>query len=95
MKKEKRYQECNKIEKLWRRRWYLLVPFKWLFHSIFGTFKIYHDEWEGDDLIHTDKYHVSRGKNLWKLLISIAQHKMKWYYTMEEVKEKLKSHFKK
>ena len=27
---EKRYQECNKIEKLWRRRHYLYVPFKWL-----------------------------------------------------------------
>ena len=27
---EKRYQECNKIEKLWRRRYYLYIPFKWI-----------------------------------------------------------------
>jgi hypothetical protein len=27
----KRFQECNKIQKLWRYRWYLLIPFIWIY----------------------------------------------------------------
>lgn len=64
MKKEKRYQECNWLEKQWRKRLYLTIPFEWAFHSLFKTFKIYYDEWEDDKLVHTEKYHVSRGKEL-------------------------------
>ena len=30
MSNEKRYQECNPLEKLWRMRHYLKVPFIWL-----------------------------------------------------------------
>lgn len=28
----KRFQECNRIVKIWRYRWYLLIPFKFLYH---------------------------------------------------------------
>ena len=28
----KRFQECNRIEKIWRYRWYLLIPFKFFYH---------------------------------------------------------------
>ena len=27
---EKRYQECNPLVKLWRRRHYLKIPFRWI-----------------------------------------------------------------
>jgi len=29
-KKDKRYQDCNSLEKLWRWRHYLKIPFKWI-----------------------------------------------------------------
>jgi hypothetical protein len=32
---EKRYQECNWLGKLWRCRYYLLVPFQWLQWKLF------------------------------------------------------------
>jgi len=33
--KEKRYQECNALEKIWRRRHYLKIPFKWIHWRLF------------------------------------------------------------
>ena len=39
--KEKRYQECGPLEKLWRRRYYLLIPFKWIKWKIFTKEKEY------------------------------------------------------
>ena len=29
-KNKKRYQECNRLEKIWRRRHYISIPFIWL-----------------------------------------------------------------
>lgn len=31
---EKRFQECNKIEKLWRYRFYLYIPLQYVFYLI-------------------------------------------------------------
>lgn len=31
----RRYQECNLLEKIWRIRFYLIIPFKWLWWRIF------------------------------------------------------------
>jgi hypothetical protein len=36
---EKRYQECNSLVKLWRRRHYLKVPFRWLQWKFFSKNK--------------------------------------------------------
>lgn len=77
---EKRFQECNKIVKIWRYRWYLLIPFQWLDTRI--RYQFSKDKNEDDDYIYT-------GVNLFKLLVGSAQMKMKWYYTSEEVFEKL------
>jgi len=76
----KRFQECSNIVKLWRYRWYLLIPFKWLYYTVVG-FMIQDDS--------TGEYFISRGKQLWKLLIGVAQIKMEWHYTSEEVFSKL------
>lgn len=77
----KRYQECNKLQKLTRRRHYLLVPLKWLYYQRV-PFLIYSDD--------TEEYSIAKGRVLWKLLIGEAQFKMNWYYTSEEVFEKYK-----
>jgi hypothetical protein len=36
---EKRYQECSRIEKLWRRRHYIKIPFRWIIWKIFSSDK--------------------------------------------------------
>ena len=81
----KRFQECNKLEKTWRCRWYLLIPIKWIWFSTVVKIKAYRDEVIDGTLVHTDKYDVCRGKNLWKLLKGSAQGHMEWYHTQEEV----------
>jgi hypothetical protein len=88
----KRFQECNWLGKLWRYRWYLLIPIKWVWFSYIYKFKVYRDEWDGDSIIHTTKFDVMSGKNLWKLLKGIAQGKMKWYHTQEEFEEIFKKY---
>lgn len=74
----KRFQECNKIEKFWRYRWYLLLPLVWL-RIKFSTLISKNVE----DLNMTNK-------NIWKLSKGLMQSKMKWYYTMDEVMGSLK-----
>lgn len=93
MKKEVRYQDCNRLVKLWRLRFYLIVPIQFLFYNYIREFRVYRDELIDDEIVHTDKYDVMRGKNLYGLLIGIAQGKMNWTYTMEEVKEKIEKKF--
>jgi hypothetical protein len=77
----KRFQQCNKIVKLWRYRWYLLIPFKWLWHSYCFPLPVTDDE----TLISVNL----KGKMLWSILIGEAQIKMEWYHTHEEVLESL------
>lgn len=87
--KGKRFQESNKIEQIWRYRFYLPIPFMWLWYTIKG-FKVYKDEWVDDKIIHTDEYYLIKGKTLWKTLKGIRQGNMEWYYTSEEVFDKIK-----
>ena len=72
---DKRFQECSKVGKLWRYRWYLLLPFVWLRIKISVLISK-----------NTDELNLSN-KNIWKTSKGILQYKMKWYYTMEEVME--------
>ena len=76
----KRYQECNILEKIWRRRHYLILPFQFVYYEYLIPFKVIDDE--------TGNVYNPHGKNLWKLLIGIVHGDMHWYYTMDEVKEK-------
>lgn len=81
----KRFQECNRAEKLWRYRWYAIIPVKYLYYNYLRPFKVL----ELDDIgNHTGSYRL-KGKNLWKILIGDAQGHMKWYYTMKEVRERI------
>lgn len=79
MEKDKRFQDCNWLVKLYRYRWYLLIPFEWSITRVRYHFSKYKND--SDDALYT-------GKNLLSLLIGIAQYKMNWYYTSEEVFER-------
>jgi hypothetical protein len=83
---EKRFQECNWLVKVWRYRWYIPIPFKWLWHTFVMKFKIYQHG-------SPTEYEVGRGKLLWDILKGDAQIKMNWTYTHEEVMEEIKAKF--
>lgn len=82
----KRFQECNKLEQLYRLRWYVLIPFQWLWSMYVKPIVV----WDTSEKQTGDKW-SPRGKNLWKLLKGAAQGKMRWYWTHEEVKEQIKN----
>lgn len=75
----KRYQECNWLIKLWRLRYYLLIPFKWVYYSLIGGLEVLNPE----DMT----YEMLKGKNLYIMLKSLAQFDMNWTYTQKEVDE--------
>jgi len=81
----KRFQECNWLVKGWRYRHYLYIPFKWVYYQYISSFYITDDETFEDERVG--------GRMLWKLLIGIAQHDMKWYWTHEEVKARFFDRF--
>lgn len=89
---EKRFQECNWLEKLWRYRWYLLIPFQYVWYMYIKPFIVRETDLNESSGYIEDTGEVwnPRGKNLWRLLIGMAQSKMKWYYTSEEVLGKFK-----
>jgi hypothetical protein len=79
-KDNKRYQECNRIEKIWRRRHYVAIPFLWLGYMM--KTKIYK--------LFFDREESLNGKFMWRIFVSEADSKMNWVYTTEEVKDRLK-----
>ena len=81
----KRFQKCNIIEKIWRCRWFLLLPFQWAWYSWIKPFKVYQDDIINGKLVATDKYEIMTNKNLWGLLISDIQIRMEWVYTHEDI----------
>lgn len=90
----KRYQECNRLEKIWRMRFYIPVPFIFFWRVVFNPLKAYLDKMENGNIIHTDEYEIIKGRQLWGVIKSSAQFKMKYYYTSEEVFEKIRKKFK-
>ena len=83
----KRFQECNWLVKLWRYRWYIPIPFKWIYFMYIQPFIVIETEFDEEKncIVDTEEVYNPRGKNLWKLLVGLAQGPMKWYYTSEEV----------
>lgn len=76
-----RYQECNRLVKLWRCRHYVYVPFKYVFY-LCVPFEVINPE--------KNETFILKGKELFITLVSIAQLDMKWSYTNEEVMERIK-----
>jgi len=91
-KKEKRFQECNGLEKLWRYRWYLPIPFQWLWKRYVKPLKITETEFDEEKgyIVETNNVAYPKGKLLWSLLVGQAQGKMRWYWTGEEVWARLR-----
>ena len=78
----KRYQDCNSITKLWRKRWYILAPFIFIKHYIYYRCNRTEKAWYDHTL-------------LWSITISELQmDKMKFYWTHDEVIERIKNKFK-
>ena len=75
-----RYQNQSWYIRLWRRRYYILVPFV-AFRMWYGLL------WTRKVPLPQDDYSFDL---CWKLAKGLAQGKMKWYYTMDEVKERWK-----
>jgi len=86
----KRYQECNKICKIWRLRWYILIPFLTFYYYFIKKVRIYSDVQNDNYIIHTNHYELASFKLCYNLAIGNMQIKMKYYYTSEEVFESLK-----
>jgi len=85
----KRFQECNWLVKLWRYRWYILIPFKYIWFMYLKPL-IVMETYKNDKtnvIEDTGKVYNPRGKELWGILESLAQSKMNWYYTSDEVME--------
>ncbi len=91
---DKRFQECNWLEKVWRYRFYFFIPFKYIWYQYIKPFKVCKDEVVDGKLIHTKEFDIEKGKNLWRLLIGIAQSDMNWTYTHEEVMKRMGKYFK-
>jgi len=78
----KRFQECGKLEKAWRYRWYLLIPFQWVYYMTIGKFKVIDDKSREEFSLNA--------LPLKKVLIGLAQSRMRWYWTHKEVFDKIK-----
>jgi len=92
----KRFQDCNKLIKTWRYRWYLLIPFHYLLLRIKKQ-KVWEDEYdeESETINPTGKFEYANKELIWRIAKSSAQHKMKWHYTSDEVFDKIKVKYNK
>lgn len=83
----KRYQDCNWIVKLWRRRHYMYIPFKYVWYTYISPMKIPETEYDEELCMVTvnGKETTPEHKQLWSILVGSAQCDMKWTYTTEEV----------
>jgi hypothetical protein len=79
--KEIRFQDSNLITKLWRCKWYLLIPFIAL--RLFLS-----------HVISNNMNEKLSFKLCWSLAKGRMQIKMKWYYTNDEVMQRVKEKFK-
>jgi len=83
----KRFQECNWLVKLYRYRFYIPIPFKYIWFMYFKKFNVNIDEVDEVNGVLEDsgEIEVIRGDLLWRLLISTSQISMNWFYTTDEV----------
>ena len=73
----KRFQECNWVEKLWRYRHYVYIPFRFIRVIILKS-------------LDPDKEENLNSKTIWHILIGDAQIKMNWVWTSDEVFREIK-----
>ena len=93
--KNKRFQECNWVEKLWRYRYYMSIPFKLVWFVCIKPFIIKGTELNDESgfVEDTGEIYNPKGKELWGILIGDAQIKMNWVWTSEEVFGRIKEKY--
>ena len=82
-----RYQNQPWYVKLWRRRYTLSAPF----HAL-RYWKNMRGKLLAPEIPDSREWEF---RDAWKLAIGSAHAKMKWYYTIDEVKERLHSRLEK
>lgn len=86
--KNKRFQDCNRVVKLWRYRWYLAIPFMVSWYRIFGM-KILIDDPDLDVIrenLDVPIFYSEKDKQrLTNICKGLVQGKMEWWYTDKEV----------
>lgn len=88
----KRYQECNRFEKLLRKRWKLIVPFVAAYYYVTRK-KVYMDVNVENGIMPTKHFEYMTLKLCWRVAQGDAGSKMNHYYTQEEVMERFKDKF--
>jgi hypothetical protein len=91
----KKYQECNRLEKIWRSRWYLAVPFMFIYHYLSGLYIGKDKQDENGKWKHTDEYFTASPKLIWELMLGEAQIKMNYVYDHEDVMKIMEEYSKK
>jgi hypothetical protein len=83
----KRFQECNWVVKIWRYRWYLPIPFKWVWYMYIKYLVVRESDYDEDKecVVDTGNIYNPKGKELFRLLKSEAQIKMNWTYTFKNL----------
>ena len=75
----KRFQECSRVVKIFRYRWYILIPFQFVWYYLKCFFIDLFAEKQNNEP------YQPKGANLFKILVGEAQGKMKWYHTSDEI----------
>jgi len=78
-KPKKRFQECSALEKIWRYKAYLLIPF--------DALQIYLMQFTQ---VAEEDYEFMGFKFCWSIARGSADLRMEYWYTMDEVREVLK-----
>lgn len=86
----RRYQHCRFPVRIWRRRWYLLVPFAAvLLHWRLRKWRLPPEPDWPDEVNASMEAEIKSWRGCWRTAISEAQIRMNWLYTMDELMERL------
>ena len=85
---DKRYQNQPWYTKLWRRRWYLMIPI-WALRDWENQWMGWSEETQDWD-IPGERVKFSLA---WRLALGHAQGKMEWWFTMEECNLNMREKF--
>lgn len=81
----KRYQECSLPVRLWRRRWYLAIPY--YFCQAIPSMEPERDEF--DDVGRRFRVQADGYDFAWALAVSQVHLEMNWMYDWDEIREDL------
>lgn len=89
---KKRYKDCSKLEKIWRHRWFIILPFMAVYRYLFAN-RVYISREEDGKNVHTNEYERMSFNMWWQICRGNIDIKMKHYYTQEEAEKIIHSTF--